>query len=55
MTSDPRLLQTVYGMTETGPVVYQSLPSDPLEQVTATAGILSEHMEVGVMEQLHRA
>nr|CAD7258415.1 unnamed protein product [Timema shepardi] len=39
---------SVFGMTETGPLTFQVLPDDPMDKVTKTVGCVSEHIEVGI-------
>lgn len=42
------LLQAMYGMTETSPLIFQSLASDAVQQAAATVGVVTDHMEVRV-------
>ena len=39
-----------YGMTETSPVSFQSLPTDPLERRVTTVGRIQPHMEAKVID-----
>jgi hypothetical protein len=39
----------MYGMTETSPLTFQSLPSDTVQETASTVGVVTDHMEVGVM------
>ncbi|GLH07799.1 Luciferin 4-monooxygenase [Gryllus bimaculatus] len=42
---------SVYGLTETSPVVFQSLPTDNEEHMTSTIGHVSEHVEAKVVDR----
>jgi hypothetical protein len=42
----------MYGMTETSPLTFQSLPSDTVQQTARTVGVVTDHMEVGVMDAI---
>lgn len=44
-------MQSVYGLTETGPVIFMSKPSDNQEKVQSTVGFPMEHMEVKVVDE----
>jgi fatty-acyl-CoA synthase len=43
-----------YGMTETSPVSFQTVPDDPLERRVATVGRVHPHVEVKIVDELGR-
>jgi fatty-acyl-CoA synthase len=45
-----REVTIAYGMTETSPVSFQSLPTDPLERRVTTVGRIQPHMEAKVID-----
>ncbi|RZC39358.1 acyl-CoA synthetase family member 2, mitochondrial, partial [Asbolus verrucosus] len=45
------VLKSVYGLTETTAVVFQSLPTENEDKATTTVGHVSEHMEVKVIDK----
>ncbi|PQA89411.1 AMP-binding protein [Hyphococcus luteus] len=40
-----------YGMTETSPVSFQSMPDDPIERRVSTIGTVHPHLEVKIVEE----
>ncbi|XP_053960304.1 medium-chain acyl-CoA ligase ACSF2, mitochondrial-like [Anastrepha ludens] len=43
-------VRTVYGLTETTAVIFQSRPADSMEQILNTVGHLQDHVEVKVVD-----
>jgi len=44
--SETFLSQVVYGMTETSPVSFMSMPEDSPERQSTTVGCVMDHVEV---------
>ncbi|KAG8227344.1 hypothetical protein J437_LFUL003333 [Ladona fulva] len=45
-----RRMCSIYGMTETSPISFQTTPLDTMEQMLSTVGYVSEHVEVKVVD-----
>ncbi|KDR21518.1 Acyl-CoA synthetase family member 2, mitochondrial [Zootermopsis nevadensis] len=43
-------IYAMYGMTETSPLIFQSLASDAVQQAAATVGVVTDHMEAKVVD-----
>ena len=48
---EKRLLQSVYGLSETTGVVFQSLPGEGVVESTTTVGHVGDHIEVKVVDK----